>query len=1538
MNKIVLLLASLFCFGNAFSSSIVAPVDENTPHVRNYTFNFSNGNMLPNWSFEDDFYSWTTVNRFSKNDLKKNFGDDIAPISGSYVGVAHNSAIVSDYIPVEMGQTYTLSLYVYNLNGTVTNPRIVFYSEKNKVESVVYGDLYGAKPQWNFYKYTFTAPENALYAKINLMNTTSGYVLFDDVILERGLKASNRNAVTEKIDYLDVNGKNYMTQVLVKKEFANELLPNKCFKDNVVYASKLLSVSARSKVFGGNLLSGDSIFIDNDVTIKDDDVDELKIQAKKSIYLGDRDTIVGTLVYGKKVHRHNQDYVKTMKNEMLEETCDFEFEDIEVGSQDVYVPNDNSLSLMPGKYKNIMIRARSTLYLSAGEYFFDSFELEPTAVLNFDLQNGNVVIHVKSNLRINDNTSFVYDTTLTNFIKWNLSQSSSLRLGTISNLSGVFVAPNARIELGHQSSLRGVIYARKVNLMQDSKISAPSFLFTTPKKKFAVSEKRYDSRGLLTQTDLPYVVELSAEGYIDGSALYANTFYSVNGDGEDAMNYAYSETRYAENDGRVLEKSIPGFPWRIGGNHSEFQERMFVSSLDIPKEMRRDLAEINPIYELSYSKNAEGQVTLSWTNKYGQEVQLAHSVECVGTDMRNWKWSVKRFEYTREGRLYKVLSPLDVASGNEDFAIVSYYDAAGKVLSQYIPDKGLTSFYYSKDGSIRLIVSEEQRQRNAASYRDYDERGRVTSSGETVLESISDDYLRNIGYGDVTPGLKKEYMGVAYDNAAKCFAAINDSALYQRMKNVSLNNTRGMKVCTWARNQEIQSIVEKSEALVADFFSYDALGRIQKLYRYTGIESDANRKVISMNYNYDDLNRLSKVEIVDSEDNIIEERNYFYNDNNKISFIRDENNNNIASFEYDDFGKNTVAMLGDNLKIKMGYNLHGSLKTISAINLKTGRLLYEQKLNYENVDDGLQPRFDGRISQNIMHINHADTIMNVIHNFLYDMSGNLVRDDNNGIEHLFEYDENGRILSQIKDGKKIDYDYKDKSYELNMVDGLDVFDSTRNAHSNQNYVYDASGRMIEDKSKNLLIEYDANGRPVCFTVNKNSVTMRKYNLYDASGIKVSELLYEDGVKKSRKTDLVIGGKKIVERHQNYEINGAPVTEYLMIYGKSGVVGRIHSDKNKEWYVKDYQGSVVMTSFDNRRGSVTSYEPYGNPKQVVIDGDIPSEQYTGKEYDSYSDLYYFGSRYYDPMLGLWISPDPQNEFFNPYGRSNDPVNNTDKNGECELVCWIVIGVAAAVGAYVGGSAANDSYNPADWDWSSGKTWGYMGVGAVIGAIAGASGYGAAVLAGEGMTALGFGATTWQSLVVVGAVGSGVSGAVNGFGNTWAFGGDDGLFSGSMPDAGKAAWTGGWHGFIVGGLMGMAAYYVGGFAFTKDWSSYQSPAMQTVKNAPYYVRSLTSTAVTAGSWMLVAGMVAAGQFDWLPIPDFSFKMTHGSGPGKTSSDEAFDMSNDWGTNEVEKHHKDEEEAKRKEEELNDVGDYLDEMIEDVVNKKSPVKIDL
>lgn len=57
-------------------------------------------------------------------------------------------------------------------------------------------------------------------------------------------------------------------------------------------------------------------------------------------------------------------------------------------------------------------------------------------------------------------------------------------------------------------------------------------------------------------------------------------------------------------------------------------------------------------------------------------------------------------------------------------------------------------------------------------------------------------------------------------------------------------------------------------------------------------------------------------------------------------------------------------------------------------------------------------------------------------------------------------------------------------------------------------------------------------------------------------------------------------------------------------------------------------------------------------------------FTGKEHEEETELDYFGARYYDADLALWISPDLKRQFNNPYlyaGNGMNPINGIDPDG-------------------------------------------------------------------------------------------------------------------------------------------------------------------------------------------------------------------------------------------------------------------------------------
>ena len=134
-------------------------------------------------------------------------------------------------------------------------------------------------------------------------------------------------------------------------------------------------------------------------------------------------------------------------------------------------------------------------------------------------------------------------------------------------------------------------------------------------------------------------------------------------------------------------------------------------------------------------------------------------------------------------------------------------------------------------------------------------------------------------------------------------------------------------------------------------------------------------------------------------------------------------------------------------------------------------------------------------------------------------------------------------------------------------------------------------------------------------------------------------------------------------------------------GRYGIEDAVQSaesnaSKNFEWFLKNHLGSTMLVY-----GTVASTNP--NEADVgekiaaydyrafgeMVELTPPStgkvtENFTGKEHDDEIALDYFGARYLDPMLGMWISVDPKRQFASPYlyvGNGYNPITGQDDDG-------------------------------------------------------------------------------------------------------------------------------------------------------------------------------------------------------------------------------------------------------------------------------------
>jgi len=275
-----------------------------------------------------------------------------------------------------------------------------------------------------------------------------------------------------------------------------------------------------------------------------------------------------------------------------------------------------------------------------------------------------------------------------------------------------------------------------------------------------------------------------------------------------------------------------------------------------------------------------------------------------------------------------------------------------------------------------------------------------------------------------------------------------------------------------------------------------------------------------------------------------------------------------------------------------------------------------------------------------------------------------------------------------------------------------------------------------------------------------------------------------------------------------------------------------------YFIKDHLGSIRATVDEN--ADVVGYDDY-DPWGMILDGrsmasagsgsqGITRNKYQGKEWDDEHgfNAYYFGARYYDPVLGRWCVVDPAGQFASPYvGMGNNPVVLVDPNGE---FAFVPILIAAGYGAFIGATVNTIAYdiqaitsgggNNSGWwkSFASGALAG--GIGAGAGAFGSQLVYqlaGVGVMTVDGTVTLAGSVSPWLS-VGASTAGGAIGGAAGGFAG--------GYVSGSR---GSGLWNATWRGAALGGFTGFVtsepvSNWMRGRGFQTDWQYYEQLGKQ------------------------------------------------------------------------------------------------------------------
>ena len=204
--------------------------------------------------------------------------------------------------------------------------------------------------------------------------------------------------------------------------------------------------------------------------------------------------------------------------------------------------------------------------------------------------------------------------------------------------------------------------------------------------------------------------------------------------------------------------------------------------------------------------------------------------------------------------------------------------------------------------------------------------------------------------------------------------------------------------------------------------------------------------------------------------------------------------------------------------------------------------------------------------------------------------------------------------------------------------------------------------------------------------------------------------------------------------------GDPITPQTVKAGY-GFIDNGIIEKNLYFYHPDHLGSSSYIT--DREGRITQHTEYIAFGEVLFEEHSTSRTmpylFNGKELDTETGLYYYGARYYDPRVSLWLNVDPMmlrdeamddedssnGGVFNPMNNAvytfsyQNPVKYVDPDGECPN-CITAAG-GALVGGFIGGVVEAGMQLYKDGKITSWKAiGGSVAQGAITGGVAGFTG--------------------------------------------------------------------------------------------------------------------------------------------------------------------------------------------------------------------------
>ncbi|MDV8147433.1 polymorphic toxin-type HINT domain-containing protein [Arthrobacter sp. B10-11] len=589
------------------------------------------------------------------------------------------------------------------------------------------------------------------------------------------------------------------------------------------------------------------------------------------------------------------------------------------------------------------------------------------------------------------------------------------------------------------------------------------------------------------------------------------------------------------------------------------------------------------------------------------------------------------FEYSPDGDPTKATSPLG-------FVTSMAYDTTGRVTSMVSPrgnalgaDPNQFTWRYEYDALGRMVKATNP----AGQYEtvEYNADGQVTKATDTAGRSTAYQYD---AAGHVTavqgPDPNVPATTTAYD-ANGNITAVTDSmgrtTTFQydaANRATTVTNPLGTYTLTYTKRNQIASVKDPQNAITS--YTYDPAGRLTRAdlpgtdsdVTYTYDNNGNRASMVDPNgtttYAYDSLDRLTAVTrggrtftlAYDAASRLTgltspggAVTGYTYDADGRVTEVKN-GAAVVATYTHDPDGNTLTVTRADGSTATRAYNNLGQLTRIT--DATTAATLLDETYAYDAAGNPVTiTRPDGT----------ADT-------FTYDTLDRLTKacytaacaSSTEVLEWTYDHADN--ILTEIRNGQTTTHAYNTKGQRTQTLDP---------AAGTTDYTYDYRGQALTAGNKTFT--YTKGGRTATTTTPAGTTTYK----YDGDGRRLSATL--GTAKTSFEWD------PFYRLANELDTSGALLRHYthgeqpLTAHDPAGAAAYFHTDR---------LGSVRTVT--DATGAVTSagaWEPYGRPRATGPNNpNAPPLGWLG-QYQDPTGLAHLRARQYDPVAGMFLTPDP-----------------------------------------------------------------------------------------------------------------------------------------------------------------------------------------------------------------------------------------------------------------------------------------------------------